>query len=139
MKTVSAQCASEIRKELKSVFPHIKFSIRSENYAGGDAVHISYTDGVPAEKVNAIVKKYQYGHFDGMNDIYENDNFRTDIAQAKYIMVNRDISEKARESVKNMLIVKFGMKEVNDEECQKVFGNWAADVIYKESRELTFI
>ena len=35
-----------------------------------------------------IVSKYQYGHFDGMNDIYEYSNSREDIPQAKYIHVN---------------------------------------------------
>lgn len=63
--------AKNIRAELKAAFPSVKFSVKSESFAGGNAVDVSW-DGLPSrDEVNAIVKKYQHGSFDGMTDCYE--------------------------------------------------------------------
>ena len=72
--TGSAQCAAAIRTELKTKFPDCKFSVTSENFSGGDSVHISWKDGPTTKQVDSIVNKYQYGHFNGMEDIYEYSN-----------------------------------------------------------------
>ncbi len=61
MKTQSALAAAAIRKELKAAYPLIKFSVTSDNYAGGDAVHISWTDGAQTDEVRKITDKYQLG------------------------------------------------------------------------------
>ena len=91
-----AAAAAAIRAELKAAYPHVKFSVTSEGFAGGDAVRIHWVDGVTVDKVEAISGKYQYGHFNGMEDIYEYNNRREDIPQAKYISANRDISGEFR-------------------------------------------
>lgn len=87
--TTVAMTAKAIRKELKQKFPNIKFSVRSESYAGGDNVSISYDDSVPQNEIEAIVKKYKCGHFDGMTDTYEYSNTRDDIPQARFVFVDR--------------------------------------------------
>jgi len=86
--TESAQCAKAIRKELKEKFPAVKFSVTSDNFAGGDAVSIHYVDTLDIEKVETITDKYQVGTFDGMTDYYDIDNARDDIPQVKYVMVS---------------------------------------------------
>lgn len=117
MKTEAAQAAALIRKELKSAFPNVKFSVRSQTYSGGDAVYVSYTDGPVQADVQKITGKYQMGHFDGMIDLYEYDNTRDDIPQAKHVMVTRSWSEE----VKNELVAKyekidgFDIRKYNDE------------------------
>jgi hypothetical protein len=58
-----------IKKELKEAFPTVKFSVRSETYAGGSSIHISYDDGPTTKDVEAITKKYQSTSFDGMIDM----------------------------------------------------------------------
>lgn len=82
----AAQAAKAIRKELKAAFPGVKFSVRSENFAGGNAVNVTWSDPAADQKaVNELVKKYQYGHFNGMDDIYEYSNTNSDLPQAKYV------------------------------------------------------
>lgn len=91
--TGAAACADAIRKELKEKMPHIKFSVRSSTFSGGDSVDISWKDGATVKEVEAIVDRYQYGHFNGMEDIYEYSNNIEGLPQAKYISTHRDMSE----------------------------------------------
>lgn len=93
MKTGAVLTAQAIRQELKTAFPQIKFRVTSKSYSGGDSVDIDWTDGVTTKEVEAITNKYQYGNFNGMEDIYEYSNSRNDIPQAKYIFANRSASE----------------------------------------------
>lgn len=98
-----ALAAKAIKTELKKAFPTIKFSVKSESFAGGNAVRISWTDGPIIDRVTDITDKYQYGHFDGMNDIYEYSNGRSDIPQAKYVTTSRSMSETAKNEIADML------------------------------------
>lgn len=98
-----AAAAQAIRDELKKAFKDCKFSVTSDSFSGGNAVRISWTDGVTAGEVENIVNKYQYGHFDGMNDIYENTNSRDDIPQVKYVTASRTISDEALTKIKNAI------------------------------------
>ena len=88
-----AQAAQEIRKELKQAFPGIKFRVRSSGFTMGDSVDVDWTDGPTRDQVNDLIGHYQYGHFNGMEDIYEYSNNRSDIPQTKFLMVDRTISE----------------------------------------------
>jgi len=49
-----AGAAAAIKQELKDAFPNIKFSVRSDSFAGGDSVHIAWTDGPTTRQVEAI-------------------------------------------------------------------------------------
>lgn len=93
--TGAAACADAIRAELKTVFPYIKFSVRSETFAGGDAVRVSWEDGVTVGEVENVTGKYQSGHFNGMEDIYEYSNRNSDLPQVKYITEARKMSAEA--------------------------------------------
>lgn len=90
--TQAANCAGAIKEELKKLFPGVKFSVKSSNFAGGDSVDVSWEDGPTTEQVNNIINKYQYGHFDGMTDMYEYTNRRDDIPQSKYVHSSRSMS-----------------------------------------------
>jgi hypothetical protein len=92
-KSTAANCAAAIREELKNVFPGVKFSVKSDNFSMGNSVHVSYIDGPTTDQVDQIIGKYQYGHFNGMEDIYEYSNSREDIPQAKYVSSHRKISD----------------------------------------------
>jgi len=135
--TESAQAAKMIRKELKEKFPTIKFRVRSENYAGGDAVNIYYQNGVPQEKVEEITKKYQYGSFNGMIDMYENTN-RRDFPQAKFVFTNRELTEEVKEELKIYLMKYWQLEEWSDTEIMKKMNMWSDQLIWKEARERTF-
>lgn len=89
MRSTQAQAAKAIRQELKKAFPNTKFSVTSESYSMGNSVHVYWTDRESEAEVNEIVKKYQYGNFDGMTDSYEFSNKRQDIPQVQFVMTQR--------------------------------------------------
>lgn len=97
--TGAAQAAAAIREELKTKFKGVKFSVTSDTFSMGNSVHISWTDGPTEDEVSAITSKYQYGHFNGMEDIYEYSNSREDIPQAKYVSEHRKQSEETRAAI----------------------------------------
>ncbi len=88
-----AATAAAIKAELTALYPGIKFSCTSDSYSMGDSVTVKWTDGPKSAEVDEIIKKYQYGHFDGMNDMYESSNRRSDIPQSKYVSSNRNYSD----------------------------------------------
>lgn len=87
--TQAAQAAKLIRKDLKKAYPNTKFSVTSSNFSMGDSVRISWNLGPTIDKINAIVDKYQYGHFDGMTDSYEYSNCKS-FPQTKFVQTQRD-------------------------------------------------
>ena len=109
--TGAALCALAIREELKKQFPSYKFSVTSDNFAGGNSVHISWTDGPTTKQIDSIVNKYQYGHFNGMEDIYEYSNNIEGLPQTKYVSTSREINPE----LKNRLLPEFEKLYKSDE------------------------
>lgn len=87
-----AAAAAAIKVELSKAYPGIKFSAKSESFSMGDSVHVGWVDGPNEEEVNDIIKKYQYGSFNGMEDMYEYTNSRSDLPQSKYVSGSRSLS-----------------------------------------------
>ena len=83
-----AQCAKDIKQELRRVFPSVKFSIRSDSFSGGNSVDIGWDLGPTDRQVEAITKKYQAGSFDGMTDCYNYAKTSTS-SSAKYVHTQR--------------------------------------------------
>lgn len=94
MKTMSQQAAAaqQIRAILKDKYPNVRFTVRSSSFSMGDNINVGWTDGPTREKVDSLICQYQYGHFNGMDDLYENTNSRDDIPQTKYLFCNRSMS-----------------------------------------------
>lgn len=92
-KSIQAKTAQAIRQELKKAFPQTQFKVTSDSFAGGDSVDVRWTNGPSEAQIQRLIGKYQYGHFDGMQDLYENTNRRHDIPQVKYVQWSREISE----------------------------------------------
>ena len=86
---MSKEVAKEIRKELKQNFKDVKFSVTSKY----NKVDIRWTDGPTWGEVESLVNKYEYGSFDGMQDMYVMNNKRQDIPQTQYVFTSRQISE----------------------------------------------
>jgi len=127
-----AEVAKLLRKELKEKFPGIKFNIRSRSFSGGNDVRIDYINGVPADEIRKIVNKYEAGSFDGMTDMYNYDYDKTG-PTAKYIMVNRNISDDVWEKTKRDLAYSYGIADVEDESLwQKKFDAWSSVVVHRE-------
>src|SRR5688572_13905549 len=60
-----AETAKLVRVALKAAFPGVRFSVRSDNYAGGASMRVRWFDGPAAPQVEAVAKDYQGGDFDG--------------------------------------------------------------------------
>lgn len=86
-----------IRLELETKYPGHKFSITSDSFSGGDSIDVRWEDGATYSEVNKIVRKYQEGRFDGMNDMYEYsyDPFNSLFGGVKYTNCSRSISKEA--------------------------------------------
>lgn len=101
----AARGAKSIKAELAKAFPVIKFSVRSENYSGGDSINVSWNCGPTTKQVEKIVDKYSEGSFNGMIDLYEYDSdsdsreFRAENGSAKYVMTNRSFPNGTHERV----------------------------------------
>jgi Large polyvalent protein associated domain 30/Large polyvalent protein associated domain 29 len=80
--------ASNVRRELKTAFPGVKFSVRCSSY---DAVTIAWIDGPTTDQVKTITGKYSGGYFDGMEDIYRHERspWTSVFGSAKYISESR--------------------------------------------------
>lgn len=70
-KTLSSQAAAAkaIRAELKAAFPGVTFKVTSKSFSMGNDVNIHWTDGPTTKEVDALVSKYEYGHFDGIDGV----------------------------------------------------------------------
>lgn len=106
-KSCSANCATAIREELKKDFPNVKFSVKSSNFAGGDSVHVAWTEGPTTLEVSKVTSKYQYGRFDGMTDMYEYSNTIENLPQSKYVQTQRAINPETTQIVFNKLRESF--------------------------------
>lgn len=127
-----AQVAKLLRKELKEKYPAIKFNVRSKSFSGGNDVNIDYTNGVPADEIRKICHKYEAGSFDGMTDMYNYDYDKTGVT-AKYIFVNRHISDDIREKTKKDLAFSYGIADAEDESLwQKKFDAWSSVIVHRE-------
>ena len=89
MKNDYAKAAKLIKQELKKQFPSVKFSVISKGYSGGNHINVNWTNGPTEDVIAKITKKYKYGNFNGMNDLYEYNNVNTELPQAKYIFHKR--------------------------------------------------
>lgn len=119
--TTAAKAAKMVREELKKTFPGIKFQVKSSNFAGGNAVDVFWKDGPKQSEVDKIIKKYQYGHFDGMTDSYEYSNTRSDIPQARFVHSSRHMSDEMSKKIDAGFKEKYGI-DLNDETaCYKMF------------------
>jgi hypothetical protein len=108
-----AAASAAIKQELKKVFPSVKFSVKSDSFSGGNSVHVNWSNGPTTGEVDNIIDKYQYGHFNGMEDIYEYSNQRTDIPQAKYVSSHRDISNEISQEVEKQLELLFDFSNLD--------------------------
>jgi hypothetical protein len=103
-----AAAAAACRAELKKAFPSVIFSVTSDSFSGGDAIRINWTDGASVEQVEAISAKYQYGNFNGMEDIYEYTNKVEGLPQVKYVTESRTMSDEVREQIKTKILSEYG-------------------------------
>jgi hypothetical protein len=126
--STQAACAKMIRSELKEKFPDVKFSVRSETFAGGNSVDIEWTEAVTTTDVNEVISKFRDGYFDGNSDCYEYYRNNDDIPRVKYIMLQRNISQECKNSVADFInATRPGLLDLDainrDEHVRKIISN----------------
>lgn len=104
----AADVAKIVRKALKAAFPGVKFSVRTDKYAGGSSVDVDWQDGPTIKQVDALVQRFAGATFDGMIDLkeYVKDTLINGIQVswgADYIMTHRDYSDGIREELRGNL------------------------------------
>ena len=130
-KSIHASAAAAIRKELKATFLEIKFSVKAKSYSGGNSVSVTWEDGPTAEEVNAVIKKYQMGHFDGMTDMYEYSNTSSDVPQVKFVFAQRDISDGKRAELVKEISGRFGVDMNDYDDVYKTFRASPNEIVWR--------
>ena len=94
-----ARAAKMIRQYMK--VNGIAGSVRSDSFAGGDSVSIRVEDLQPVQysALKDYANQFQYGHFDGMIDLYEYSNRRDDIPQVKFVSIYNKMSDQVAQAI----------------------------------------
>lgn len=136
-----ARAAKNMKKELALAFPGVKFSVKSESYSGGNSITVYWTDGPATPDVETITGKYQYGDFNGMEDIYEYDNSAMSkaiaivLGQSKYVSASRSVSDAVRDAVTAAVCASH---KIDGEGTSARVGNiWLTDFVYRVARNST--
>jgi hypothetical protein len=87
-----ASAAADIRAALKAAFGGFRFGVRTER---SGTVRVSWVDGPAIDAVDAIVGRFEDGHFDGMADIYVHaPEDASTPNRARYVFTHRDLSDR---------------------------------------------
>ena len=108
-KSPYAEAAFRIRKELKK--HGIKARVRSASFSMGDSVSITLYDPLPAthKMVDEFSGRYEKGHFNGMEDIYEYRKDYDEDANTKYVIIEIEYSDEMKEKALKYVHDKFNM------------------------------
>ena len=87
-----AEVADNMRKELRQLWPSVKFSVRYKSFSGGDEIFVKYEDGPRVEDVKGVVNKYQDHDADESGDYwdYMPSAFNRVFGGVSFVMVERN-------------------------------------------------
>jgi len=132
-----SQVAKLCKKYCKSI--NVKCKAKSESFSMGDSVNVTVYDQSPEvmKQLRVEFSQYQYGHFDGMQDMYESSNRRDDIPQTKFLTVSNEFSEDLLQSAWTWVRSYFesasdypaGYRELSY--SHQVMGNPAQETVYR--------
>ncbi|WLF84820.1 hypothetical protein [Moraxella sp. ZY210820] len=116
------QTAKAIRQTLKA--KGITATVKAKDF---DCVTIKLVNASPATvaEVKTIAKAHQYGHFDGMTDIYVTDNLNKDLPQVGYVLVSNEIDDSIYQKALDYLHTKFNEPKTSLDDISRT------DRIYK--------
>jgi hypothetical protein len=122
-----AAAAQMIRAELKK--NGIKASVRSESYSMGSSVRVKLLQDVgPAarKEIEEFAGQFQYGHFDGMQDLYEYSNKRSDLPQVKFVFIDIEYSDEIKQAARDYIANISGIEahERDHYEYMALRGSW---------------
>ena len=131
-----AAAAKAIRTELKK--NGIKARVTCDSYSMGSSVRVELENEAPwtVKAITSFVNKFQYGHFNGMEDIYEYSNNREDIPQVKFVFVENNFTDELKQKAYEALLSGFGGYENHPEkyeDAQNMRGNsdWVSQEVFR--------
>ena len=137
MKTFKKIILDDLKKQkLTGIVAKIK-SIKYKSYSGGDSVDVDAVDLLKSERetLEKILREYQDGQFDGMNDIYNCDSERsTKERTAKYVFLHNTFSDAVRDRVKADLKDRFGVTD--DATAREKMFVWYDQAVWRELQKL---
>lgn len=87
-KSVQARAASEIKSKLKAA----GFAVQASSFAAagcnGVRVRCKSADMEHREAIENLALPYQYGHFNGMEDMYEISNVIEQLPQVMFVQIS---------------------------------------------------
>lgn len=112
------QAVNQIRRLLEKLYPSTKWVITSDSFSGGNGVRISWEDGPTKKEVEEITNPYQYG---GLNErgVYDFTNERPNLPQVKYVLLEREPTQKTRQALIDEFEERWGMKYNNREDFHR--------------------
>lgn len=106
--------AKLVRKALKANFPAIKFSVRSDTYAGGASIRVSWVDGPAAPAVERVTRFFSGSTFDSSIDLksYVETEWEGEKVHfgADYVFCNRNMSREFVTAVTSQFCKRFGIE-----------------------------
>lgn len=133
-----AGAAKMIRQFMKA--NGISGSVRSKSYSMGSSINVDVQDLPPPvyKMLSDYVSQFEYGHFNGMEDIYEISNSRDDIPQVKYAFVNNRMSDALGEEIYQFMKGYYSGMEGSPASFKeahsfynKNFNGYASHLVYK--------
>lgn len=112
-------------------------SVRTSSYSGGSSASISCKDlfAQEREQLKAVAGKYQYGHFDGMQDLYEYSNSNKDLeVQYKFVFVENEFSPAVDKAVD--IYLEKVWQITDDKTCQDRMHCWKQDAVWRIKAKL---
>lgn len=108
-----AAVAKLIRAELKA--NGITATVKAASGSMTSKVTIDLLDCPPwtVDAITSATEKYQYGHFDGMNDMYVNSNTDITIPQVKFIFVTQSFSDKLKQDALDQVCLSYNLDQVD--------------------------
>ena len=87
-RSIQAQAAASIKAKMKAAGFKASVSSFSASMCNGVRVYCDEADYQHKEKINEICMPYQYGHFNGMEDIYEYSSMIPGLPQVKFVQIS---------------------------------------------------
>ena len=130
----NARAAKMMRQELKA--RGIKGRVTSRSYSMGSSMDVVILEDVHPdvyESIKEYSRQFQYGHFDGMIDLYEMSNCRDDIPQVKHVFVSIEYSAELKQKVWNYIRNVYANMEDAPEQLEESYNfysnHWGASAV----------
>ena len=87
-KSIQAKAAAQIKAKMKAAGFKASVNSFSASMCDGVRIYCDEADLTNKEKISDICMPYQYGHFNGMEDIYEYSSMIPGLPQVKFVQIS---------------------------------------------------